>query len=430
LLALEEISELLDLTLYAAHMNHRLRGHESDKDELFVTGLCERFQIPLETRKLKPAQLKVSQNLENAARQKRYSFLAEIADRESAVLATGHNRNDQAETFLMKLFRGAGPSGLSGIFIKRQHRLGSTSVPVVRPLLEITRKEITDYLEFRGELFREDSTNSMLDYDRNWVRHHLMPTLESRFTPQVSKTLARNAALFSEIETYLDSAAEEVLDELGTDSGEDFLIDLPGFTEAPRILRMQMARTALRRVKGDLLDLTQSHIRKMLDLCKRTSGKQLQLPGSLRVVREFNNLRISLSGEDVSPFEHILQLPGKLEIPEIGKRVCASKVPVSNKGEQNLISTRIKMVTVRNRRPGDRYLLSSKSQKKNLKRLFLEKRVPISQRDRLVMLEYEGRVIWIEGFPVDPTAKTGERDLEGMEIDVISETFPSRKPSK
>ena len=430
LTALNELSGVLNLTILAAHANHQLRGHESDEDQRFVGNLCERLEIHLESLKIGVEYSESSRNLEDAARQRRYTFLAEFAHREKAILATGHNRNDQAETFLMKLLRGAGPSGLSGIFIKRRHRLVSDSVTVVRPLLEVTREEIIKYLKRKDQQFREDSTNSLLHYDRNWIRHQLLPALQDRFNPGIAGTLARNAALFAEIEQYLDHEAEELLDRIGTEAEEDLSIDLQGFSESPLILRKQAARHAIRRVKGDLLDISQNHIRAFLEISSGASGRQIHLPGDLRVTREFDNLRIRRISEEVASFEYDFQLPGELYLPEIRKRVLARKVSAgANKGK-NLLSTRFSRVAVRNRRPGDRYLTSAKSPEKALKRLFLEKRVPISTRDHLVMLESEGKVVWIEGFPVNPTAEAGELDLEGFEIEVVSETFGPAKPSK
>lgn len=430
LLSLVSLTAELDLTVHAAHVNHQLRGKESDEDELFVTALCKRLKIPLESRRIRTNHSNLRQNLEDVARQQRYDFLARMADRDNAVLATGHNRNDQAETFLMKLLRGAGPSGLSGIFIKRSHRLASTSVCVIRPLLEVTREEIVHYLDRRKQPFRKDSTNTSLDYDRNWVRHQLLPTLEGRFGESICGILARNASLFAEIEVYLNDLAEKMMIQLGEESEGDLLIDLKKFLACPMVLRKQIARTAIRRVKGDLLDLTQQHVLTLLELSEGTSGKQIHLPAGVRVTREFDRLRIGLAREEVPPFRYELPLPGRLHVPEVEKSVLARKISAGEETNRNLLSKGFSQVTVRNRRPGDRYLTSLHSVEKNVKKLFLEKRVPISTRDRLIMLESEGKVIWIEGFPVDPAARPGSKDLEGIEIEVIDETFGAKKPSK
>ncbi len=430
LLALSEVSKVLKLTILAAHANHQLRGDESDEDQRFVEELCERLGVRLESKKITVDLSGGSRNLEDAARLHRYSFLAEFAHRERAILATGHNRDDQAETFLMKLFRGAGPAGLSGIFMKRQHRLSTGPVTVIRPLLEVTRREILYYLKRKKQPFREDPTNSLPDYDRNWIRHQLLPTLEGRFGSAISRVLSRNATLFAEIEQHLEIEAEELLGRIGSGDEGAFEIDLREFCQSPLILRRQMARSAIREVKGDLLDITQNHILALLDLSSGTSGRQIDLPGGVNVSREFDSLWIRPRGRKVAAFRYDFRLPGELYLPEVRKKVFARRVSVGNSQGKELLSPCLKQVFVRNRRPGDRYLTTTRSSEKGLKRLFLERRVPISARDRLVMFESEGKLIWIEGFPLNPAAKVGDLDLEGFEIEVASETFGPVEPSK
>jgi len=430
LLALNQLSGLFQLTLIAAHANHQLRGDESEEDQRFVGDLCAGLNVRLESLKIEVENRNSGRNFEDHARQKRYEFLAEFTHREKAVLATGHNLNDQAETFLMKLFRGAGPSGLSGVLVKRSHRLTSDSVSVVRPLIEVTREEILGYLKRNNQQFREDSTNADLRYDRNWVRHHLLPKLQDRFNPGITETLSRNAALFAEIDQYLEQEADELMGRIGTETEGEVSVDLSELGRTPPALGKQLVRHSIRSVKGDLLDISQSHILAVLNLCRGTSGRQTHLPGGIRVGREFDSLRIHKTTEEVVRFEHRLKLPGRLHLPEIQKTVFVRKVSVGANQGKSLLSTRIDSVTVRNRRPGDRFIYSGKSSEIGLKELFLRNRVPISTRDRLVMFESGGKLVWVEGFPVNPLVEKSELDQEGFEIEVISETFGPSRPSK
>jgi tRNA(Ile)-lysidine synthase len=430
LVVLNQLAEFLQLTLLAGHANHQLRGDESEEDQRFVGDLCKRLNVPLESLTIELGDRISGGNLEDLARQRRYQFLAELVHREKAVLATGHNLNDQAETFLMKLFRGAGPSGLSGILVKRSHQLTSESVSVVRPLIEVTREEILGYLRRKNQPFREDSTNADVSYDRNWVRHHLLPTLQDRFNPGIKETLSRNATLFAEIEQHLEKEAEELMGRIGSETEGEVLVDLSELNRTSPALAKQLIRQAIHSVKGDLLDISQNHIMAVLNLCGGTSGRQTHLPGGVRVGREFDSLRIHKTTREAVSFEHRLRLPGRLYLPEIGKTVIVRKVSVGAKRANGLLSTRIDCVTVRNRRPGDRFMDSGKSSEIGLKKLFLKERVPISMRDRLVMLESEGKVVWIEGFPVNPQVEKGELEQEGFEIEVVSETFGPSRPSK
>ena len=235
---------------------------------------------------------------------------------------------------------------------------------------------------------------------------------------------------FGEIEQYLDDQSAQLLDKIGSEAEGSLLLHLPEFNQAPLAIRKQVARQAICRVKGDLLDIGQNHIQALLGICSGTSGRKIHLPGDLRVSKEFNVLRIGRKGGKIPEFEYFLQFPGQLQLPEIEKMVLAQRVPAGPGKSERLLSTRIEQVIVRNRRPGDRYRLADKSQEKSLKRLFLERRVPISKRDCLVMLESEGKIVWIEGFPPDPDLLVSESDTEGIKIEVVSETFQTSQPSK
>jgi tRNA(Ile)-lysidine synthase len=296
--------------------------------------------------------------------------------------------------------------------------------------LEVTREDVLGYLKRQNQGFREDKTNTSLDYDRNWVRHQLLPMLQERLGTGVAETLSRNATLFAEIDEFLDEEANTLLSKIGEKKKGELLIDLARLSQAPKALRKQLARLSVRFVKGNLLGITQNHIRAFLELSEGTSGKQIHLPGDVRVRREFGSLCVHKAIKETPNFRYEFQLPGELLIPEVGKRVEVKRVNARTHHVQSLLSTRIDSVIVRNRRPGDRFLESTGSYEKSLKRLFLAKRVPISSRDRLVMFEVEGKVVWIEGFAMNPLAKAGELESEGFEIDVGIETFGTSEPSK
>ena len=182
--------------------------------------------------------------------------------------------------------------------------------------------------------------------------------------------------------------------------------------------------------RGDLLDISHNHIIALLALGRTTSGKQLHLPGGIRAVREFDSLCIYMEPVEIGPFSHEWQMPGELSLPEIGKRISASKAKRPRAGEGIVIYSPSARVVVRNRRPGDRYRFSAKSPEKSLKKLFLERKIPISTRDRLIIVESDGRLLWIEGFPPAVEAADPITDSEGYEITVSSETFGPSRHSK
>lgn len=204
--------EPLGVVLSAAHVNHGLRGAESDGDEAFVRELCERMGVPLTVFPVDMAtrQAATGEGLEEAARELRYAALRGL---EVDVVATAHTLDDQAETVVMKLLRGAWTEGLGGISeVQVSGFRGQVSgkVRVVRPLLGVRRSEVEEFLRVRGQVWREDSSNKDLGLTRNRVRHELMPVLRS-FNPGVDGLLANLAAIARDEEAHWETEVERIL---------------------------------------------------------------------------------------------------------------------------------------------------------------------------------------------------------------------------
>jgi len=197
--------------LRVAHFNHRLRGDESDADEQFVSQLCQKMSLELfvgypETTELQGA----GDGLEAAARAARYEFLQQAAEQIGArYLVTAHTADDQVETILHHVLRGTGLAGLAGM--PRARPLGP-AVTLLRPLVEVRRKDVLDYLESLGQPFRQDTTNSNRQYMRNRIRHELLPMLERDYAPGVGESLLRLGALADDAQRFIESAAEELLE--------------------------------------------------------------------------------------------------------------------------------------------------------------------------------------------------------------------------
>ena len=426
MLALKELEESLSLQVSAAHMNHLLRGEESEEDERFVRRLCQEVGVLLEVQRIDTRQEveRSGENLQNCARRIRYDFFFQLALSQNRKVATGHTLNDQAETFLMKLIRGAGPAGLSGIVPVRVNRYeqGTQSgvVRVVRPLLEISRPEILAYLEEGKQSYREDRSNQDLGYHRNWVRHELIPLLENRVNPALIETLYRSSQLFQEIEEYLLAHGKEAFEQCRVRQEGEIRLRIGELKRLPSIIQKQVVRQGVASEKGNLDDITLKHIAEVLKLCSSGSGREIHLPGGLKVQREFEQLRFTR--EHALPvFRYQLNVPGKILIKEVGKSVVARKVTSAGKGK-TLIKWGDDSLIVRNRRPGDEYRASPGSGTRKLKELLQRKRIPRSQRDKLLILEGNNEIMWVEGFPPHPSYRISEDDPEAVEIEVRGET--------
>ena len=226
-----------------AHFNHQLRGPEADADEAFCRSLADELSLPIEcgTADVRFAARQQRRSIEDAARTLRYRFLEQAADRLGADrIAIGHSRDDQAETFLLRLLRGSGPRGLAGI-LPRAGR-------VIRPLLDLPRAELRAYAASRGLQFRDDATNDDLEIPRNRVRHELLPYLEREFSPGISGILAREAAIARDDEAHLQAAAIDLAALIvlsRSEAGEPLELDAAALTSIHPALAARIARLAL-----------------------------------------------------------------------------------------------------------------------------------------------------------------------------------------
>jgi len=264
-----------------AHFNHRLRP-AADADERFCRELAGRLSLPLRVEEADVAQYAASNRLsiENAARRLRYDFLHRTAERTGAHrIAVGHTEDDQAETFLLKLIRGAGLSGLGGVYPQRG--------VVVRPLLDVSRRALREYLSAQGEAWVEDETNEALDNPRNRVRHRVVPELEQVAGGHIVPALSRAAALAREDGTWLDELGERRFAELVRRSAEGLELPVDALTDEPPPIRRRVLLMAMREMAGGR-EVGAEHVDAALGLLAGL-GSAADIPGS-RIERRAEKL--------------------------------------------------------------------------------------------------------------------------------------------
>jgi tRNA(Ile)-lysidine synthase len=265
----------------AAHLNHSLRGAESEADEAFVREMAARLNVPLVVERERVAEraLKERRNLEAVARRLRYDFLQRAAGAGSAgLIATAHTWDDQAETLLMRWLRGSGPEGLRGIHPALELGPG---VKLIRPLLGVTRAEVLAHCEHYHLEFRTDSSNFSPELMRNRVRHELLPLLRT-FNPRFGAALIRAAEQMAEDEDYLGRAAAAVVA-----AGSDGLsLDLRSLRAAHPAVRRRALRLWLRAARGDLRRIEAVHLKALDRLATHGQGGQyVELPGGWQAHR-------------------------------------------------------------------------------------------------------------------------------------------------
>jgi tRNA(Ile)-lysidine synthase len=281
LLKLFSLKSRLGLTLHVAHLDHGLR-QDSKLDALFVKNWAHKLQIPVTIKRLDLRKIKVQGSLEEFFREKRLKFFIQTARTIKAnKIALGHNLDDQAETVLMRLLRGTGLSGLSGISVKRAIR----GLVFIRPLLETNRQEIERFLKRRGLKARIDSTNREDVFLRNKIRHHLIPLLKNKYNINIQKVLANLAETVSYDYEYLDQAAKRSL------RGSSLRLNLKKIMKLhPAILRIKL-RQSIVCLQGDTRRINFQHIKELEDLIYcRPNGSIVDLPKGICVQKSRNTL--------------------------------------------------------------------------------------------------------------------------------------------
>jgi len=279
---LVELRERLGLRISAAHLNHRIRGDESDRDEEFVRGLCARLGVELIAEGADG--LASVANLEERAREVRHEFFGRVADSIGAdLVALGHHRDDQAETVLMRLMRGAGAAGMAAMAERGPGRL-------IRPMLSLSRAEIRAYLDGRAIPFVEDSSNSSLDILRNRIRGELLPMLEREYAPGLGGRLVELAAEMRSLDELVSAIAVRDLNAMRVGGGA---LDVSGFSAVNRAVQAVAIRLLVAERIGSLRKISRAHIEAVRELMLAGGpSDSIDLPGGWRAEREYNLFRL------------------------------------------------------------------------------------------------------------------------------------------
>ncbi|MDD2501528.1 MAG: tRNA lysidine(34) synthetase TilS [Geobacter sp.] len=268
------------LALVVAHLNHCLRGDESDGDQQFVQQLAAQYQLPFELRRVDVRQLAEQQrlSLEEAGRTARYAFFDELRIRHHAsAVAVAHHADDQAETFLLRLLRGAGTTGLAAMSPLNQSG-------IIRPLLTVTRQELQEHLAARQLTFREDSSNTDQSYLRNRIRHQLLPLLQE-YNPTIAQRLSATASLLGEDETLLAHCTETTFKQMHCSGTGWSALSRKELGQQPRPLRLRLYRKSVESLLGNQQRFELRHYQ-LLDslMLEGSTGASQNLPRNLVVV--------------------------------------------------------------------------------------------------------------------------------------------------
>lgn len=439
--------------IHVAHLNHDFRGQEADDDADHVAGMAKALDLPATVEKWDPEEFRrshpgrASSSFEDLAREMRYAFLAGVARSiGAAAVVVGHTADDQAETVLLHILRGAGLHGLAGMaeLSDWPWPKEGEGIWLFRPLLAASRQDTLAYCERFGLDTREDSGNLLSRFARVRVRRQLMPELAKDYNPRIRDALGRLARTAALELDFLEGEATRIWETIAGESGGDVYLRLPDLAGLHPALQAHLLRRAYSRVKGDSRRLEETHLTRLVDLAARNrSGLALALPGGVTAHRTYGSVVLSHDTSLPGPLppldgEHTLMLPSESggntvavvegwsvslgfsrpdnvttdsrERGEWDGQAWSSPLAADSLGDR---------LTVRTRSPGDRFQPLGMNQEKKLQDFFIDQRVPRSWRDRIPLLVTPRGIAAVAGYRIAQWARVDLNNPQMKSIWII-----------
>jgi tRNA(Ile)-lysidine synthase len=394
-----------DFCIFVAHVDHMLRGGESAEDARFVAKFCKEnglhcYQAAVNV----PAFMRESGLCaEEAARNLRYQFLYEAAKEAGcAKIATGHHQDDQAETVLLHLLRGAGSGGIRG--------MRPVNGAIIRPLLAVTRNEINDYCSQHRLCVRHDSTNSTTEYLRNRIRLQLLPLLETTYNPEIKSALLRTACIVGEENDFIRGEAGKLWDSAAVCDRDKIRLFIEPVKNSHVAVQREIFRLAIEKKQGNLRGISFDHVEKLIQMLQRGRvGALFVLPGGTVVRRGYREMLIgenpagmSESPSGIHPPGYLLNIPGTTWVPELAIEIAAqiSHAPqVNSKTAAMFDWEQVQFpLYVRTRTVGDRFWPNGLDGSKKLKEFFIDSKIPQEIRDTIPLVCDREGILWVAGY--------------------------------
>lgn len=405
---LHRLSQTLDVALSIAHFEHGLRPGEDEAETSFVASLAKGYGIPFETARAEDLYPEIP-SLEERARKARYRFLEEVRSRLCAQkIALGHHLDDQAETVLMRLMRGSGPSGLGGILPCRDGTF-------IRPMIRVSREEIEAYLREKNLAYVTDLSNFDQRRTRNWVRHELIPRIKSR-QPRAVEILGRTAEILAGDEECLALQARAWVSETAN-RGTPGAVEIPvgALCRLHKAVSSRVIRHLLEEIRGDLRRVSFRHIRAALSMAEGPRPQaRIDLPDGLVVERVYEKLVFRVNaGARPRDYAYVLKGPGTypLDVPrctlvleEFDRDRIAEPEEQGGTAFMDAEALTYPLVA-RSFRPGDRFIPLGMGGHKKVKAFFGDLKVPSGLRRRIPILTSRDRPVWVCGFRIDDRVK-------------------------
>ncbi len=403
LLALWHLKSRFGLSLLAAHINYNLRGQDSLEDEKFVKEFCFQRNISLV---IKNVKIKSASNLENNARNIRFRYFNKLKRSYNvSKIALGHNREDQAETMIYRMFRGSGYTGIKGILPKN----GNT----VHPLLCFSKADIIEYLQTENVSWREDLSNQENTFTRNKIRNEMIPWIQENLNPKVINKLYNAAALFSDTDEILrELAKRRLLNAQIKHSKNGYKFSLKIIKKMRPVLRFYLYREIYKKFNNKEKDFYHSNFEEIEAILDADGSKRVDLPHNVFVFKEYNELiftdrdksteinvdnKKEISGLRIrSTFEDYRIIMKKLKILPPKRYLYEDK----NTIYLDMDKTSFPFI-IRHRQPGDKFFPLGMKHAKKLKDFFIDEKVPKFERDKVLIFCDSEKILWVAGYRID-----------------------------
>lgn len=405
-----------DLELYAAHLNHMLRGDDAEDDECFTRDYCSKLGISFFSKKADVSLFAKEHSLttEEAGRKLRYSFFDEIKAKENINrIATAHNSDDDVETVLMRFIRGTGITGLAGIPYKTNG--------IIRPMLDITRREIEDYMKNNGIPFKNDKTNFEPVYFRNIMRLDLIPRIENEYNPNFRRTVKQNIINYKDAADYLKSVTEDKCRELVSYGRNFACIKLSEL--AP--LHSFMIKSVIYTVLGNFYtskQVTAGAVETVFSLVENGCGA-FEFSGELLIFIRYNKLYFIDKEFDIK-FTYEIDGLSEVYIQEYDKYIRFQIVDCI-KRENNCVfidydKVKDKHITIRSRADGDYFSPSGTCGRKKLKSYFIDEKVPRFLRNSVPIITADDEIVCVGSMRVDNKYKVSSDTKRILKIEIVN----------
>ncbi|MDZ5725182.1 MULTISPECIES: tRNA lysidine(34) synthetase TilS [Acetobacterium] len=411
---LDKFANWFHIFIGVAHLHHGLRGPDADEDEAFVKKFCQDRKIPFFSRQRNIGVISQDEQIsvEEAGRKERYAFFMAIAATHGYNrIAMGHHINDQAETMLMRLIRGTGVKGVSGIKASRDNLY-------IRPFLCLQKKEILNYCEINKLAFRTDATNLQRDYTRNKIRLDIMPMI-LEINPRAEVHFNEFCKIANEYEAFFEKYVDQIEDHILTKKENQVLLNRERWLNEEPVVQKEILRRSIFKFKGSLKEIEYNHITAFYSLLKSDKTTwEIHFPHEIQIIRRYDRVLVTekqkSEGFFISPKriipnktylfskEHLIVETKFVSQDEFRKKRCIFSKEIKNHSEKYFDYDKIKDILVlRSRRSGDYFYPSGMTGKKTIKKYYIDKKIDRDRRNEIPLLVIDHEVVWILGHAIN-----------------------------